>query len=384
MEARRGQEGFASIIGQEAVIHRLKDFAALYSAAGATPGHVLLAGPDGIGKRTLARAFAAEYCTAVIDLDAGSVTKTGDLVGALTNLAANSALLVTDIGRMPKTVAPLLREAAAQFKVDFVLDKGPFAKTVSFALKMFTCIGTAPSEGACPRELREMFALVLGLQHYSQLELVALCGRLAERKGMQLTASAATLIGSTCGGLPHDVDVWVSRLAAVFTGPVTENDVRHILSIHGVTTGGGTSERLDLGSLSGVAFEAVIARLLRRMGFHTEMTKASGDGGVDIIATLDRPLTGGRYLIQCKRFAAEKPVDAATVREFHGALSADPMAVKGILVTTSGFTAQAQQFARQLRIELIAGDQLRRLFEQHGMKTDESPPLFDQAGSVHE
>jgi restriction system protein len=82
------------------------------------------------------------------------------------------------------------------------------------------------------------------------------------------------------------------------------------------------------------------------MGFRAETTKASGDGGIDIVATLDRPIVGGTYLLQCKRFAADNLVGAATVREFYGALTADRQAVKGILVTTSGFTAQAQEFAR--------------------------------------
>ena len=124
-----------------------------------------------------------------------------------------------------------------------------------------------------------------------------------------------------------------------------------------------------LDTLSGIEFEGLITRLLERMGFRAEMTKASGDGGIDIVATLDQPLTGGRYLIQCKRYAEDSLVGAATVREFYGALTADRRAVKGILITTSGFTSQAQEFAGGLPIELIGRDQLQRLLEQNGLRS---------------
>lgn len=123
----------------------------------------------------------------------------------------------------------------------------------------------------------------------------------------------------------------------------------------------------QLVALPGVEFERLIVRLLERMGFHAEMTRATGDGGVDVVATLDQPITGGRYLIQCKRYAPDSTVGAATVREFWGALAADRRAIKGILITTSSFTAQAAEFARELPIELMARDKLQGLLEQHGL-----------------
>jgi restriction system protein len=91
------------------------------------------------------------------------------------------------------------------------------------------------------------------------------------------------------------------------------------------------------------------------------MTRATGDGGIDIEASLDRPLVGGRYLIQCKRFSPEILVGSPAVREFYGALIADRRAAKGIFITTSGFSTQARDFAANLPIDLIDGDQLARL-----------------------
>jgi restriction system protein len=89
--------------------------------------------------------------------------------------------------------------------------------------------------------------------------------------------------------------------------------------------------------MSGTKLELCVTRLLQRMGFRTEPTRATGDGGIDMVACLDRPLIGGRYLVQCKRFAAETPVVAPSVREFYGALVADRSAIKGLMMTTSSF-----------------------------------------------
>jgi restriction system protein len=96
----------------------------------------------------------------------------------------------------------------------------------------------------------------------------------------------------------------------------------------------------------------MITGLLKKMGFMAEVTRASGDGGIDIEAILDRPIVGGRYLIQCKRFSHNNLVSSPTIRDFYGAVMADREAVKGVLITTSAFTAQSRKFAAGLPIEL--------------------------------
>jgi restriction system protein len=121
------------------------------------------------------------------------------------------------------------------------------------------------------------------------------------------------------------------------------------------------TDGMDLNSLSGIEFEHFITEALRKLGFIAEMTRTTGDGGIDIEASLDRPLVGGRYLIQCKRLSGDNLVGSPTVREFYGALIADRRAAKGILITTSGFSSQARDFAANLPIELIDGEQLAKL-----------------------
>lgn len=374
-EARRAAEerkshGFASIVGQATIIQRLREFGTLYSGAGKTPAHVLLMGIEGSGRRAMARAFALEYCGKYTTAEARALGRTGDLMGILTNLGEGDALLVADIARMPKIAVEFLALALKEFAVDFVVDKGMFAKQVRFPLKRFTCIATAPSKAECPRELVEAFPLILSLQSYSQAELVNICERLAQQKGIAITTDAAVLVAEASAGTPHHIEVLVDRLAGLGRVTLSEEDVVQASAVLGLSTRTlGITPPHDVDMLSGTDFETVIARLLQSMGFHTEVTQASGDGGIDIVATLDRPLIGGRYLIQCKRFSPDKLVGAATVRDFYGALSADSAAVKGILITTSAFTSQARAFARDLPIELIDGQQLRGLLAHHGTST---------------
>jgi Holliday junction resolvasome RuvABC ATP-dependent DNA helicase subunit len=383
--ALRQSHGLASVTGQQDAIRRLRAFVTLHSAQkGGTLGHILLTGPEGMGKRTLARALAVEYCGALVEADAKALQRTGDLMGILTNLGESDALIITSIERMPRVVLEFLVPALKDLQVDFVVDKGMFAKTINVPLKRFTCIGTTRSETQCPRELVETFHLVVPLQRYTREDLYHICQRVALQNGISMSAGVATMIASASDGTPHHVDLLVRRLVALGKAEVDEQDVTRLFSILDLGSAGATlaSAAGEIGTLSGVDFERIITELLGRMGFRARMTKASGDGGIDIVATLDRHIVGGRYLIQCKRFAPENLVGSATVREFYGALTADRVAVKGVFITTSDFTAQAREFAEGLPIELIGGMQLRSLLLEHGLATtgaSESGELFGEA-----
>ena len=139
--------------------------------------------------------------------------------------------------------------------------------------------------------------------------------------------------------------------------------------------------------LSGAQFKAWIGTLLERFGFRPEVTQASGDGGIDIVATLDRPLVGGRYLVQGTRYAPDAVVGVPAVHEFYGTLVADRGAVKGLFITTSGFTTQAREFAKTLPIELIDRPTLRELLEEVGGRPEAPPvhpPLLPSGGEAED
>jgi len=380
-EAYRKSHGFASIVGQEGATKRLWEFAALYLRQGFPPAHVLLTGTEGIGKRTVARAFGAEFGFMLTEASGAAIGGANDLIGLMTEVPDYGLLVLSDLGRLSKQVAPLLALALTEFKVDFVVDKGMFARTRNVPLKRFTCIGTARHEKEVRTELLDAFHLRVPLAEYSQPNLQAVCERIARIEGLSFTPSTAALIAGISDGKPRQIQLLVRRIKGTGRNAVSEQEAAEILQVLGFNAAGGASVGGSpaLGQLSGEQFEHVIGRLLQGMGFRTEMTKAAGDGGIDIVAALEHPIIGGRYLIQCKRYAPEAPVGAATVREFYGALKADRRAVKGILITTSGFTAQALAFAANLPIELIDGHKLRELLGGYGISTEilDAPPKGD-------
>lgn len=119
----------------------------------------------------------------------------------------------------------------------------------------------------------------------------------------------------------------------------------------------------DINSLGGVEFENICKNLIENMGFSIETTKASGDGGIDLIAYNYEPILSGKYIIQCKRYSGS--VGESIIRDLYGVITSE-RANKGILMTTGYFTKSAIAFAEGKTIELIDGEQLDVLLKRHG------------------
>lgn len=120
----------------------------------------------------------------------------------------------------------------------------------------------------------------------------------------------------------------------------------------------------NINSLSGAEFEVVCKQLIETMGFHAELTKTSGDGGIDIIAYNHQPLLSGKYIIQCKRYSGS--VGEPIIRDLYGVVTSE-RANKGILMTTGTFTTPAIKFAEGKPLELIDHSKLSDLLNQHGL-----------------
>lgn len=125
--------------------------------------------------------------------------------------------------------------------------------------------------------------------------------------------------------------------------------------------------RSDIDNLTGEEFESLIGELLTKMGYGVETTKKTGDGGIDLIVYNQQPIVGGKYIVQCKRYAPDNHVGVVPVRELFGVMHAEN-ANKGIVITTSYFTRQAKEFAEDKArglIELIDRDRLVGLIGEH-------------------
>src|SRR6266571_6074363 len=124
-------------------------------------------------------------------------------------------------------------------------------------------------------------------------------------------------------------------------------------------------------------FEQLVTELLRRMGLRAQRTGRSGDGGVDCEATDDRPIVGGKVIVQVKRYAATVP--PTVVRDLFGTVHATG-ATKGVLVTTSGFGPEARAFAQDKPLELIDGLQLNALLRQYNLVAAQSESALSTVG----
>lgn len=365
---------YRDIIGQEETVARLKAFTDLFAGTGGTPGHILLVGEDGMGKASFATAICNELDVGFQEADAATMEVQGDLTALLTNLRLNQVLFISNIHRLRSTLSVKLRQGLREGRLNINIGIGPAVRTHVMDIRPFTLIGSCPRKSDCPAELLDEFSLILNLQPYSELELQSLAQGMAHAAGLTLESRAGELIARACDGRPGHIETILKRVArAINNTALSEEDVLKALLAFGVSVSRVNSSRgiENLQNLSGQEFEMLISTLLTRMGFQAEMTKTTGDGGIDIIAVLDKPIFGGRYLFQCKRFAPDNLVGAPTVRDFYGAVTAD-RAVKGIFITTSEFTVQAREFGRKVGVELIDLEHLQKLLLEYQLIESQS------------
>jgi len=372
---------FSDLVGQSGTVNRLKDYGAFYDRTGATPGHILITGEDGSGKANLARAFANERGVPWQEAEAAKLAVCGDVTALLTNLRQNQLLLLSHVQALRKTPLGRLCEAMSSGKLSITIGSGPAARNHVMDVPSFTLVATCSKKSECPVDLLPEFSLVLELQPYSMSELSMIATRIAARKNLELQNDAAQFLVKHCERNPRYIEATLARVArAVNKTKISEEDVREFFALFGTHIREDGSASLDgMNEMSGQDFERHICRLLDAMEFRTELTKISGDGGIDVIAVLDKPIIGGKYLFQCKRYAPDNLVGASAVRDFYGAVTAD-RAVKGVFVTTSDFTPQARDFGDKAGIELIDAAKLRALLDEYGLH--EGGPDFDEQNPI--
>jgi Holliday junction DNA helicase RuvB len=165
--------------------------------------HVLLYGPPGLGKTTLAHIISQEMNSRLITSSGPTLERTGDLMGILTNLEDNDVLFIDEIHRLSNAVEEFLYTAIEDFKIDFVVGKGAFARTINMPLKHFTLVGATTRAGFLSAPLRERFGIFHHIYFYPEKDLEKIVLRSSNILGLSFNCEGAEEIAARSRGTPR-------------------------------------------------------------------------------------------------------------------------------------------------------------------------------------
>jgi Holliday junction DNA helicase RuvB len=194
---------FSDFTGQAKVKERLEITVAAAKQRGEALDHVLLSGPPGLGKTTLANIIAKAMGTSLKCTSGPTIEKAGDLAGLLTNLEEGDVLFIDEIHRLQKTIEEYLYPAMEDFKLDIIIDQGPNARSVRLNLPRFTLIGATTRSGLLTAPLLTRFPVRERLDYYDAAQLQKIVSRSARLLGIETEEKGATEIARRSRGTPR-------------------------------------------------------------------------------------------------------------------------------------------------------------------------------------
>jgi Holliday junction DNA helicase RuvB len=190
-------------VGQARTVENLRVYIRAAKARGEAMDHVLLAGPPGLGKTSLAHIVAEELGVELRPTSGPVIERGGDLAAILNSLGTREVLFIDEIHRLNRAVEEVLYPALEDYRIDVMLGQGPGAQSVSIDLPRFTLVGATTRAGLLTRPLRDRFPIQFNMEFYDAAELATIVGRSAERMGIEITAVAANALAGRSRGTPR-------------------------------------------------------------------------------------------------------------------------------------------------------------------------------------
>jgi holliday junction DNA helicase RuvB len=223
-----------------------------------------------LGKTSLANIVAHEMGARITVTSGPSIDRAGDLIGILTNLESGDVLFIDEIHRLSKVVEEFLYPAMECFKIDFVVDKGPYAKTINFNLKPFTLIGATTRSGLLASPLRERFGIFHHLDFYDVKELSQIVVNSAKKLAVALDSEAAIEIAKRARGTPRIANRLLRRM----------RDYAQVKTSTGKITPAIVDEAMNALGIDAIGLDEIDRKLIKIMRSHYN----GGPVGIETLA----------------------------------------------------------------------------------------------------